>query len=51
MIKPNAASREIARDMAASAYSPLIPKLSLVGEEIRILEKNVSDLIDYSLIR
>ena len=49
MIKPNAASREIVRDMAASAYSPFIPKLSLVGEEIRILEKNVSDLIDYSV--
>ena len=39
MIKPIAASKEIARDMAASAYNPFIPKLSLVEEEIRILEK------------
>jgi len=51
MIKPNTASREIVRDMAASAYSPFIPKLRLVGEEIRILEKDLLDLIDYGLIR
>jgi len=38
MIKPNAASKEIMRDMAASAYSPFILKLIFVEEEIRILE-------------
>jgi len=38
MIKPNAASKEIMRDVAASAYSPFILKLNFVEEEIRILE-------------
>jgi len=38
MITPNAASKEIMRDMAASAYSPFILKLNFVEEKIRILD-------------
>jgi len=36
--RPNAASKEIARDTAAIAYSPFILKQVFLEEKIRILE-------------